>query len=372
MRGSAAGRRVPGPHLIGLLAAIATLVVPTAAGATPPGQNGRIYYQGPEAGTSGPADIFGINPDGSGGLDLTPNKNVHDERPSVSPDGQRIAFQTFRDGGWNIFTIGTDGSNPTNVTKTKDPVIGFEPTWSPDGAKIVYMRQNPGQDLWQISPNGANATNLTDSPETEYEAQPEYSPDGSKIAFVSAGASGSNNDIWVMDANGGNLKQLTFTETPTQNLSPTWSPDGMKIAFATLSSTSDDGIHVMDAGGGNQHRILNNGSPILGDHMSWSPDGTRIAYVQNGILTVAAAGGAPVPLVKNSGADYPSWAPIAAAPPPAAGAPVVQTAAPGATPAAKKRAKKCRKGFRKKRVKGKTRCVRRKPHKKPKNRPGRR
>lgn len=366
MRGSVAERRTPGAHLIGLLTAVAALALPATGWATPPGQNGRIYYQGPEAGTSGPADVFGINPDGSGVLDLTPNKNVHDERPAVSPDGQRIAFQTFRDGGWNIFTISVDGSSTTNVTKTKEPIVNFEPTWSPDGSKIVYMRQNPGQDLWQISPSGANATNLTDSPETEYEAQPEFSPDGSKIAFVSAGASGSNNDIWVMDASGANLKQLTFTEAPTQNLSPTWSPDGTKIAFARTSSPADDGIHVMDVDGQNPHRILNNGSPILGDHMSWSPDGTRIAYVQSGILTVGAGGGAPVPLVKNSGADYPSWAPIAAAPPPGAGVPGGQVAAPGAPTARKKRAKKCRKGFRKKRVKGKTRCVRRKPHKKKK------
>src|SRR5215510_13534862 len=115
MRRSGAGRRMPGPHLIGLVTAIAALALPATGWATVPGQNGRIYYQGPESGTGGPADIVGINPDGSGFFDLTPKKEVPDERPTVSPDGQRVAFQTYREGDWNIFSVGVDGSSPTNL-----------------------------------------------------------------------------------------------------------------------------------------------------------------------------------------------------------------------------------------------------------------
>ena len=81
-------------------------------------------------------------------------------------------------------------------------------------------------------------------------------------------------------------------------------------------SAGDDGLHVMNANGSSQTQLLNESSSILTDLLSWSPDGTKIAYkaASGGgeLRLVGASGGASTLLVENSGADYPSWAPVVA------------------------------------------------------------
>jgi Tol biopolymer transport system component len=369
--------------LCGVLASIA-VGIPASAPASFSGQNGRIFFEGPQLGSSGPADVFSINPDGSGVLDSTFENGFSEERPAASADGQHVVFQTFRDEGWNIFSTNADGSNPTNLTNTKHPVINFEPGWSPDGSKVVFMRQAGGdQDLWAVDANGSGAVDLTEGA-TNDETAPEFSPDGTKIVYIGAGPIPCpcpleyNNDIWVMNANGTGQTQLTHTDYPTQNIAPAWSPDGSKIVYSTTESPggADNGIHVMDASGANQHRLLPGGVPVLAGNSSWSPDGTKIVYESGsgGSLSIMNPDGSEsTPLVSNSGARYPSWVPAATAsgggsstPPPATGSGSIPVPAPLPTPPAKK-ALVCKKGFKKKVLKGKPRCVRKhKKHKGPK------
>jgi TolB protein len=373
--------------MVGLGLAIAALglvlALPSLSSGSFSGSNGKVFY---ERGS----DVWSINPDGTGALDLTPGETFSEQRPSASADGAHVVFQTYRDGGWNIFEMNADGSNQVNLTNTKDPVLNFEPAFSPDGSKVVFMRQGltPGeQDIWQVDTNGTGAVDLTNSPGVE-ETSPEFSPDGTKIVYISTGPKPSgdpeyNNDIWVMDANGSNPKQLTKTDYPTQNVGPTWSPDSAKIAYSTVESptASAKGLHVMNADGSEQVPVLNEGNPILTNTLSWSPDGTRIAYEDGTgtfISTVAAGGGGSTLLVGGSpDAHYPSWVPAVSAGGGGGGGGTVMAPAEAAggaapsvlppTPAPEKKPVKCGKGTKKKVVKGKPRCIKRhqpKKHKK--------
>jgi TolB protein len=58
-----------------------------------------------------------MNADGSGQHRLT----AQGAQPGWSPDGQKIAFMTERDGNPEIYTMNADGSGQRNLTRTRGP-----------------------------------------------------------------------------------------------------------------------------------------------------------------------------------------------------------------------------------------------------------
>lgn len=69
--------------------------------------------------------------------------------PDISPDGKTMCFTLKGD----IYTIGTDGRNMVNVTKTQG-LTEMTPSFSPDGRYIVFSgASNPAKDYSSKRPN---------------------------------------------------------------------------------------------------------------------------------------------------------------------------------------------------------------------------
>ena len=173
----------------------------------------------------------------------------------------KIAFTCGRDDNYEICVMDADGGN--DVRLTDDPAWDSQPSWSPDGDRIAFSKNNSA--IYVIDSDGRNSMRLTGGRE------PAWSPDGTKIAFTRFKA--LKKQVWVMDADGGNEAQLTNWG---ENYSPAWSPDGVQIAFVSAKRHGGPEIYAMDSDGNNQVRITHDLRPK--DNPSWSPDGRWIAY----------------------------------------------------------------------------------------------
>src|SRR5260370_32714882 len=62
-------------------------------------------------------------------------------QPAWSPDGKWIAFQGYRDGGYDIWAVAPDGTGQHKLTW--GPYDDREPTWSHDGTRLAFSSDRP-------------------------------------------------------------------------------------------------------------------------------------------------------------------------------------------------------------------------------------
>jgi TolB protein len=82
-----------------------------------------------------------------------------DSAPAVA--GTRIAFMSNRDGSWDLYLMGTDGSGLVRLTR--NPANDGLPTWAPDGSYLAFVSDRGGDwAVWAIRPDGSNLRKLFD------------------------------------------------------------------------------------------------------------------------------------------------------------------------------------------------------------------
>ena len=86
--------------------------------------------------------------------------------PSFSPDGQRIAFVSSRDGTLDVYTMAADGRDVQRVTKG----IGMclRPAWSPDGKRLAFTgTRNGNYEIYLVNIDGSNLVRVTRNDERD-------------------------------------------------------------------------------------------------------------------------------------------------------------------------------------------------------------
>jgi len=231
-----------------------------------------------------------------------------------SPDGEWLAFQTDRDGDWEIYVVRPTCEEPSlgcndelrNLTNSPD-ANDMYPNWSADG-QVVHMSTRGGNpDIWLTPLDEGDAVPLTDHPGPDW--HPNLSPEGDALALRSD--RGANPEIWGIDLESGQAQNLT--DSPGTDRYPGYSPDGSRILFVS-NRDGDEEIYVMDAGGGNQTNLTDN--PAEDRQGSWSPDGRYILFVSDrageGDLFLMDAQGSEAVLLLDAGVplDWPFWSPV--------------------------------------------------------------
>jgi Tol biopolymer transport system component len=229
----------------------------------------------------------------------------------------KIAFQTNRDGNYEIYAVNADGTSLTRLSS--DPSEDIFPAWSPGGTEIAFTRCPPGQsypcEVYVMNGDGTGATNLTHS--SSNDGEPAWSPDGTEIAFSSD--RGGIAQIYVMNADGTAVRQVS--EAPEGGTHPAWSPDGQLIAFST-TPTERGAIYVVNIDGSGEREVFVDEQEV-GDFLradAWSPDGMKILFTRGpstlatdqsvaGIWWLEPAGTGSTRLLPYTDAAEASWSP---------------------------------------------------------------
>jgi dipeptidyl aminopeptidase/acylaminoacyl peptidase len=206
-----------------------------------------------------------------------------DTSPRWSPDGQRLAFLSERDGQEQIYVLDLRGGEPARVTESPEGVEEFD--WSPDGARLVYVTLEPKAK--KAAARGGEEAAARDNEGDEDDLEPivitrtQIKRDGEGYL------DDRHTHLWVVPARGGEARRLTggsAEQARWDDEHPRWSPDGKWIVFVSNRAEDPDAsdntdLWLISPEGGEPRRVT--GNPGSDEAPSWSPDGKRLAWVAN-------------------------------------------------------------------------------------------
>jgi Tol biopolymer transport system component len=290
-------------------------LAPGPAGATFPGDNGKIVFQGREGDNEG--DILKVDPQGGPIVPITNTKHF-DSDPAVSPNGKRVAFA--RSAGMGLPQVFIAKLNGDGVRRITEGMGGpRDPAWTPSGKAIVFVRgtNSGGLDMFKvrIGPEPRRGTRLTETAGVELD--PDVSSDG-VIAFHFTLNPDLEGEIVRMRLDGTGRRRLTDTENKFED-DPTWAPGGNKLAFFVddPGSGKTGDIALIRADGTHRRKLVDREELTFGSP-AWSPNGEQIAATavndsfEFKIVRFPSDDGAPLRNVTtfDEGGTAPAWQPL--------------------------------------------------------------
>ena len=210
------------------------------------------------------------------------------------------------------------------------PAVGSVPVWSPDGARIAFVSDHSYADasgagqtgnraeagLYTMASDGSDIRLLAPTDDSYNSFPPRWSPDGARLAFVRHVGS-VDQAVYTVRADGSDLEKVSSTASL-----PSWSPNGERLALA-LPDGEDVALFTVAADGSDAQRLTTiegwqsqgwGSSEPTGawvESVAWSPDGSKILYTCGWAVCVVDLDGNPVGTSPEdpTGAPAPAWSP---------------------------------------------------------------
>jgi Tol biopolymer transport system component len=219
--------------------------------------DGRIAFVAGESGAENPSQLAVMDADGKHVRALPPSDVAG---MSLSPDGHFIAFTQYIAGSGcscargDLMTVTVDGRPRFRRVVHHDSLGGWGGlAWSPDGRSIAFALRGGG--IWAVTLSDHRQRQLVRNGD-----DPSWSPDGRKLVYD------RGRDLWVVDL--ATKKQRLLVRN---GVYPDWSLDGRRIVFERCRAY-ECFIHVIRADGTGQRLLFAGTNPV------WSPNGREIAF----------------------------------------------------------------------------------------------
>src|SRR5688572_7626764 len=169
--------------------------------------------------------VYLMNADGSNERKLLQSGLRTEHAPAFSPDGTKVVFvgQSVSPTGtsvFNLYVVNVDGTGLTQLTHATGLQIDSNdtPAFSPDGTKVAFSMS---RDIYLVNADGTGApVNLTNNGSNADSSDPTYSPEGDKIIYrANVFSSTALDGLYVMQADGQNRAYLNVTGGD-----PAWKP----------------------------------------------------------------------------------------------------------------------------------------------------
>lgn len=288
----------PAPSLI---AATGNVDLPRYPSISPDGTTIAFTWRG---------DIWSVPAAGGIAQRLTSHP-ASDLRTAWSGDGTRIAFNSARLGGMNIFIMNSDGTGVTPLTQSDRQLIlsGF----TADSRSVLCSAAIEGDVYRAVRPYTVSVESVTTERLLDCFAEsPQESPDGTRIVFERGGSEWSrrnyrgsdNRDLWLYDRNSRAFTRITTWEG--NDGKPRWR-DNSTIVFLSDRELDTTNLYTMTLTGGEKaaRRLTSFTGNDIHD-FDVSRDGSTCvcsAWDTLYTLTLSSTGAAPRPVTITAPED---------------------------------------------------------------------